>query len=134
LPFKNIKDVTKAKDTSSILVIGKGVLFSFLISAVLLVIYGILLTVTSLSETSVPTVIMIITMISIALSSIYTAVRVDSRGWLNGAIVGFVYMLVLFLIGLIFNTGVTLDSFIFFRLLMGFVIGALAGIIGINIK
>lgn len=134
MPFKNIKDVSKNKDTSSVIVIGKGLLFAFLISAVLLVIYGILLTVTSLSETSVPTVIMIITMVSIALSSIYTAVRVDSRGWLNGAIVGFMYMLVLFLIGLIFNTGVSLDSFIFFRLLMGFVIGALAGIIGINLK
>jgi putative membrane protein (TIGR04086 family) len=79
-------------------------------------------------------VITIITMVSIALSSIYAAVRVESRGWLNGAMVGLIYMLILFLLSLLFKTGVSLDKFALFRIFMGFITGTLAGIIGINLK
>lgn len=133
LPIKTIRDASKDKN-GSILVIGKGVLIAYGISIILIIIYGILLVATSLSEATLPTAIMIITMVSIALSAIYTAVKVTSRGWLNGAIVGLIYMVILFLIGLIFNTGIAIDSFIFFRLFMGFIVGGLAGVIGINLK
>ena len=134
MPFKNIKESKRDKDSSSILIIGKGVLIAYFISAVLIILYGILLALTSLSEASMPTIIMVITLISIALSSIYTAIKVESKGWLNGAIVGLVYMVILFFIGMIFNTSISFDSSILFRLFMGFIIGALAGIIGINLK
>ena len=122
------------KDTNSILIIGKGIIISILISLLLILIYGILLTYTRISESPMTTVIMIITIISITLSSIYVAMRVASRGWLNGAITGLLYMIIIFLISLLFKIGVPFDKFIFSRMLMGFVIGALAGIIGINLK
>jgi putative membrane protein (TIGR04086 family) len=134
LPIRNFNDSSKDKDTGGVLVVGKGVLIAYIISAVLLIIYGILLAVTSLSEASMPTVAMIITMVSIALASIYVSMRVRSKGWLNGAIVGLVYMIILFFISLIFGSGISFDKFILFRMFMGFVIGALAGVIGINLK
>lgn len=134
MPFKNIKDGSKDKDSGAVVIIGKGVLLAYVISALLLIVYGILLTITSLSESSMSTIVMIITMISIALSSIYSAMKAESKGWLHGAVVGLIYMILLFLIGLIFDTGLSFDSFIIFRLFMGLVIGALSGIIGINLK
>jgi putative membrane protein (TIGR04086 family) len=43
-------------------------------------------------------------------------------------------MIILFLISLLFDTNVSFDKYVIFRMFMGFVIGALAGIIGINLK
>lgn len=134
MPIKNINDISNDKNNSSVLVVGKGVLLAFIISIVLLVLYGILLTITSISEASMPTAVMIVTMLSIALAGIYTAIKVKSKGWLNGALVGLIYMVILFLLSLIFKTGISFDKFILFRMFMGFVIGALSGVIGINLK
>jgi putative membrane protein (TIGR04086 family) len=130
MPIK--KEITK--ETNTVSTIGKGLFISILISLILILIYGLLLTYTGISESSMPTVIMVITIISIGLSSIYVAMRVTSRGWLNGAITGLLYMIIVFLISLLFKTGISMDKFILFRMLMGFIIGALAGIIGINLK
>lgn len=134
MPIKTIKEYSKDKNASSILAIGKGVILAYIISIICLVIYGLLLAVTGLSESSMPTVIMVITMVSIALAGIYSAVKVESKGWLNGAIVGLVYMIVLFLLSVLFGTGISLDKFVLFRMFMGLITGALAGIIGINLK
>lgn len=134
MPVKNVKDVSNEKSGISIVVIGKSVLMAYIISIIMLIVYGIILSITSLSETSLPTAVMIITVASIALAGIYSAIKVESMGWLNGAIVGLSYMVILFLLGIIFKTGAALDSFLLFRLFLGFVVGALAGIIGINLK
>lgn len=134
MPVKNVKDVSNEKSGISIVVIGKSVLMAYIISIIMLIVYGIILSITSLSETSLPTAVMIITVASIALAGIYSAIKVESMGWLNGAIVGLAYMVILFLLGIIFKTGAALDSFLLFRLFLGFVVGALAGIIGINLK
>lgn len=134
MPLKSLKGYTKEGNTNSVLIVGKSILLAYGISVICIIIYGILLAITSISESSMSTVITVITMVSIAFSSIGAAVKTDSKGWLMGAIVGLVYMIILFLLSLFFNTGVILDKFILFRILMGSITGALAGIIGINLK
>lgn len=134
MSLSNIKDSKGDGSSRSILVVSKGVLIAYIISILSLIIYGILLAITSLSEATMPTAVMVITMVSIALAGIYTAVKVETRGWLNGALVGLIYMIILFFISMILKTGITLDKYIIFRMFMGSVIGGLAGIIGINLK
>lgn len=134
MPIKNIKDYSKDKKQNSILIIGKGILLAYVISIICIMIYGILLVFTGLSESSMSTVITVITLVCIALAGIYTAIKGESRGWLNGAIVGIVYMIILIFLSLLFKTGMTLDKFVLFRIFMGFVIGTLSGIIGVNLK
>lgn len=128
------KNIDNFNDTSSIIIVGKGVLISLLISALCIVLYGLILTLTELTESSMPTVILIISIVSIALAAIYVAMKVESKGWLHGAITGLLYMVILLLLSLLFKTGISIGKFIIFRVLMGFVVGALAGIIGINLK
>jgi putative membrane protein (TIGR04086 family) len=134
LPVKKMNEVSDENKGGNIIIIGKGVLLAYIISVLFLAIYGILLAVTSLSESTLPTAVMIITMASIALSSIYAAIKSESKGWMKGALLGFVYMVILFLLSMIFKTGITLDKYVVFRVFMGIVIGLLAGIIGINLK
>jgi putative membrane protein (TIGR04086 family) len=134
LSIKNKIEYSKDTYSNSVLIVSKGVLIALIISAVLIILYGLLLSFTSLSESSMPAVITAISTVSIALSGIYVAVKVESRGWLNGALMGLIYMVVLYLISLLFKTGAAFDKFALFRIFMGFVIGALSGIIGINLK
>ena len=126
--------LTSEEKSIDILIIGKGVLISYIISIVMITIYGLLLSITSLSEASLPTAIMVITTISIAIAGIYTSLKVESKGWLNGALIGLVYMIILMLLGLLFKTGVNIDKYSIFKVFMGFIIGSLSGAIGINLK
>lgn len=132
MPYKVESKESGSKN--SILIIAKGELIAYIISGILIILYGLLLTLSSLSESTMPTVIMIISTVSIALSSIYVAIKAESKGWLNGALTGLIYMIILFLISLLFKTSVSFDKYVLFRLFMGFVIGTLGGIIGINLK
>ncbi|HBM81967.1 MAG: TIGR04086 family membrane protein [Clostridiales bacterium] len=126
--------LTSEEKSIDILIIGKGVLISYIISIVMITIYGLLLSITSLSEASLPTAIMVITTISIAIAGIYASLKVESKGWLNGALIGLVYMIILMLLGLLFKTGVNIDKYSIFKVFMGFIIGSLSGAIGINLK
>ncbi|KPU44991.1 hypothetical protein OXPF_14690 [Oxobacter pfennigii] len=130
----SLTNFNNEKGSNRIVVIGKSILIAYIISIVFLLIYGVLLTLTNISETTLPTAVMVITLVSIALSGIYSAVKSESKGWLNGALVGILYMLILFMLGMLFKTGILIDNLILFRIFMGFVIGSLAGIIGINLK
>lgn len=132
MPYKVEPKESSARN--SILIIAKGELIAYIISGILFILYGLLLTLSSLSESTMPTAIMIISIVSIALSSIYVAIVAEVKGWLNGAITGLIYMIILFLISLLFKTSVSFDKFVLFRLFMGFVIGILGGIIGVNLK
>lgn len=134
MPVNKIKEISNENNGRSIIIIGKGVLMAYILSILLLAIYGILLAATSLPETTLSTAAMIITMASIAVSSIYTAIKAESKGWMKGALLGLVYMVILFLLSVLFKTGVTLDKYVIFRIFMGVVIGLLAGVIGINLK
>lgn len=133
MPF-DVKDERIKRGRGSMMYIIKGVLLGYIISVVSIIIYGLLVTFTSLSESSMPIVIIVVSTVSIALAAIYVAIKVESRGWLNGALTGLVYMIVLLLLSFLFKSGVTLDRFVLIRMFMGFVIGSLAGIIGINLK
>lgn len=134
MPIRNEKDFTSDKGSNRIIAIGKGILLAYVISIICLVIYGLLLNFTKMSENSMPTVIMVITVISIAVAGVHAAVNAESKGWLNGAGVGLVYMVILFLLSLLLDKGAVFDRLVLFRIFMGFIIGTLAGIIGINLK
>lgn len=130
----NVNYKFTGSSNNSLLIIAKGELIAYIISGLLIIIYGLLLTFTKMSESSMPTIIMVISTISIALSAIYVSMKVEVRGWLNGALTGLIYMIILYLISLLFKTAVPFDRYLLFRMFMGFVIGTLAGIIGINLK
>lgn len=134
MPIKNIKDISKENNKNTIAVIGEGILLAFVISILMIILYGILLAITPLSEATLTTAVMIITMASIALSSVYAAVKIESNGWLNGMIIGFIYMIILFFLGLLFKTNDGFNKYVLFRIFMGVVVGMLSGIIGINLK
>ena len=118
----------------NIIQIVKGIGISILISLILLFVFSLLLTYTDISEETMPTVVIIITAISVLIGSSIINLKIKKRGIINGAIVGGSYILVLYLISSIISGNFVLNLPAVIMVISGILAGMLGGIIGVNIK
>ena len=80
----------------------KGSIFSIVISAILLLIYAAVLTYTNVSENTMTVVLIAISGISILIGSSISSFKIKKQGMLNGALVGLIYMIFIYLLSSIF--------------------------------
>lgn len=111
----------------------QGLLLAFIVTAILILISSIILTYTNLSESKMNLLNTVVMILSITSGSIYVAIKAKEKGWLNGGILGLGYFLIILLINLIFLKPLTIDIFLFSRLIISIVMGVIGGIIGINL-
>ncbi len=112
----------------------KSIIISYAFTFIVFLVFAAIITYTGFPETYIDTVVVITTVLSVLISGMAVSAGARSRGWLNGGIGGFVYMLVLVVLGVVFSAGAAFDKSDFALLIFGFVIGAVGGIIGINMK
>lgn len=110
----------------------KGSLFAVIASAILLLIFAVLLCYTNLSENTMLPVILVITGISILIGSMISTRKIRKNGILNGGMVGLIYIIILYLISSLFLAGFSLTFNSFIMLVVGIVTGMIGGIIGVN--
>ena len=110
----------------------KGVIISLITTMIFLFIFSIILTYTNVSESFTTPVIIVITAISILIGSSIGNFKASRNGLLNGAIIGGIYLLSLYVLsGLIYqNFGLTMTSIII--IISGMICGMFGGIIGVN--
>ena len=109
--MNNIKVETS---NSNIVKIFKGLMLSFFITLVSVLFFSIILTYTNISEKVIPIVIIILTFISILIGTMIGIRKISKNGMLNGAIIGGAYVILLYLISSILNTGFTLNIYTVF--------------------
>ncbi len=111
----------------------KGILISFVITAILFLLFSVLLSFTSLSENTITPVIVVITGISILAGSSITCIKIKKRGLIIGGLIGFLYFSLLYLVSSILsnNYSVNLNSLI--MLSISCFSGIIGGIVGVNI-
>ncbi len=112
--------------------LGKGLLISFIITILILLIFSIILTFTNISEKMIVPVIIISTAISILIGSSISNIRIKKNGILNGALIGGGYILILYLLSSILNARFNLNIQSIIMISVGVVFGILGGIIGVN--
>ena len=112
--------------------LGKGLLISFIMTILILLIFSIILTFTNISEKTIVTVIIISTAISILIGSSISNIRIKKNGILNGALIGGGYILILYLLSSILNARFNLNIQSIIMISVGVVFGILGGIIGVN--
>ena len=127
--MNNIKVETS---NSNIVKIFKGLMLSFFITLVSVLFFSIILTYTNISEKVIPIVIIILTFISILIGTMIGIRKISKNGMLNGAIIGGAYVILLYLISSILNTGFTLNIYTVFMIIAGIISGIIGGIIGVN--
>ena len=112
--------------------LGKGLLISFIMTILILLIFSIILTFTNISEKTIVPVIIISTAISILIGSSISNIRIKKNGILNGALIGGGYILILYLLSSILNARFNLNIQSIIMISVGVVCGILGGIIGVN--
>lgn len=113
--------------------IGKGSIVSILLTMLLLFVFSVILTYTSLQETIITPVIIVITAISILIGSSISTLKIKKNGLLNGAIVGIIYILSIYLISGVTGTGFSLNLNSIIMIISSIIAGMVGGIIGVNL-
>ncbi len=120
--------------TNNIVGIFKGSVISILLTMILLMAFSAILTYTNVNESTMPTVIIIITAFSILLGSQITTRKIKKNGIVNGALVGIIYILCLYLISSFVTNNFALGHYSIIMIITSILIGGLGGIIGVNLK
>lgn len=95
--MKNLSQ-TATENKNNVIPIIKGIGIAFFITLLLLFLFSILLTYTNIGENTTAPVILVITAISILVGSSIGSSKIRKNGLINGGIVGFSYIMLLYII------------------------------------
>ena len=112
----------------------KGLGIAFVITFIFLLILSIILTYTNASEDIINPTIIIITAISILIGSSISNIKIKKNGLINGAIIGGIYIILLYLFSSTFSMEFSLTVQSIIMIIIGIMFGILGGIIGVNIS
>lgn len=120
--------------SNSLLKILKGSILAIATTLVILLIYAIILTYTSVNEMTIPTVIIITTALSILIGSQITISKIKKNGIINGIFVGIIYIMLLYIISSTITKNFSLNNYSIIMIAISIATGGLGGIIGVNKK
>ncbi|MEG0370736.1 MAG: TIGR04086 family membrane protein [Clostridium sp.] len=110
-------------------IIGAGVL-----SIILLVIASLMFYFMKFTDSQMNTAVWVITVLGICFAGIFGAIKIGSKGYLHGAILGVIYTIMVGVIGMLTEFGkVNMQAFIV-TIGMSIIVGMLSGMIGVTIK
>ncbi|HEY9062622.1 MAG TPA: TIGR04086 family membrane protein [Pseudobacteroides sp.] len=112
----------------------KGIVISFLITIPFFAAFSLALTYTDFPEKYVSTSVIITTVISIIVAGSTATSKINKKGWINGAIVGTIYMLVLYILSSISFRDFSITRQTVTMIAIGILSGSIGGIIGVNLK
>jgi putative membrane protein (TIGR04086 family) len=118
----------------NIFYIFKGVIFSFICTILFLLIFSVILTYTNVSENTIEPVIMVLTAVSILIGSSIGNIKIKKNGIVNGALIGGIYLIIIYLISSIINSDFSFNLQSIIVVIAGIICGMIGGIIGVNKK
>ncbi|MCI8482368.1 MAG: TIGR04086 family membrane protein [Clostridia bacterium] len=123
--MKNGTDTVRIETKNSIFHVVKGIGIAYLTTFLLLFVFSTLLTYTNISENVIAPVILIITVISILIGGSIGTCKIKKNGLINGGMIGFFYISMLYVISSFVQTGFTLNLYailmIVFSILAGMI-------------
>ncbi len=131
---KKMEEITKEKSNSNLIKIIKGSVIAIVLSLIFLTIYAAILSFTSVSETTMVPVVLVLTGISILIGSSMSSISIKRQGIINGGLVGLIYVLFLYVVSSIAGIGFGLNMNAIIMLIVGVITGMIGGVIGVNIK
>lgn len=129
-----MENLDKNELSKNIIRIIKGSVTAIIITLFLLLIFAVLLTYTNIQENIINPVAIVITAISILIGSSISTLKIKKNGLLNGALVGIIYILTIYLISSLISTGFTCNINTIIMIVSSIVAGMLGGIIGVNLN
>lgn len=137
----NIKDIAKSttnekglKRNSKFINILKGSIVAVIITVIGLIIFSIILTNTNVNESTMVSVVIVITAISILIGSFISVSKIEKKGIINGALVGLIYIMAIYTLSSIINGSFTININSIILIIATILAGMLGGIIAVNVK
>lgn len=123
----------KLELNKNIVCVLKGSVFAIAISLILLLVYAGLLTFTDISEATMTPVVITISGISILIGSSISSLKIKKQGMLNGALVGLIYIMFIYILSSILLAGFAIDTNSIIMIAVSVGTGMIGGIIGVNL-
>ena len=127
-----MNNIQVEQNNNIVIKIGKGLVISFIFTLISLFIFSILLTYTNISESVIPIAIIILTFISILMGAIISMKKTSKNGLINGGIIGGTYVILLYIISSLLNTGFSFNIYTILMIIAGIISGVIGGIIAVN--
>lgn len=112
----------------------KSVCCAVILSLICLFVLSVILAITSVKENIMSISIVFISALSILISSFYASKKIKEKGIISGAIIGFLYMLILYIISSIVNGEFSMALETIIMIISGIIGGAIGGILGVNLR
>ena len=129
---KNVS-INKINLNNNIVKVIKRSIIAFLISIMLLFIFASLLVYTNIQENTIKPVVIIISIISILVGSSLSSIKIKRKGIVNGALVGTIYIMVIYILSSICFVGFELNLESIIMIISSIISGMIGGVIGVNI-
>lgn len=112
----------------------KGLLAAYLITIPAFMLFALILANTDFPQRLVTPAVVVTTIISVLMAGSISTKGIRNKGWLNGSIVGLIYMLILYVFSSLVYKNFTIDKYVITMTVIGILAGAIGGIVGINTK
>lgn len=122
------------KDRSFLLAIIKGSLIALCISLVGILIFAFILKFASISDKAIRPINQIIKGVSVLIGVFVAMRKVDKMGLIGGLLIGLVYTMLAFVVFSILDGNFEFNLTLLNDLLFGGIMGAICGIIAVNVK
>lgn len=127
-------DTKQISENKNLISIFKGVVISLVTTFILLIIFAAILTYTNIQENTIVPIVIIITAVSLLIGSTIGNRKIQKNGLLNGAMVGLIYILFLYLISSILNGNFSLNLASIIMIIVSIFFGILGGVVAVNKK
>ncbi len=112
----------------------KALGYSYMLTLIILLIYNLILTYTSISSNSITMVTSFITTISAAFGGFYACKHIKEKGLMYGFIVGICYIVLLIILFYLAKENYIFDITLLYKAILVSVSGGIGGVIGVNFK
>ena len=107
----------------------KGLIIAYVITMAVFCLFSILYSFTDLKDDFLPLIVRITVVISIAIGAMISCRCINSRGWINGTIVGLLYTIIMLAVGAFLEDATKLKLEV---ILINLSVGLFFGIVGVN--
>lgn len=129
-----MEKLNNSKTKENFIRIVKGSITAIILTFILLFIFSIIVTYTNVKESIISPIIIIITSISILVGSSISSLKIKKNGLLNGALVGIIYILSIYILSSIMGVGFRMDINSILMMFFAIIAGMLGGVVGVNIN
>lgn len=132
--YENIKTVESGGISSVATGFLKGAAIATIFTLAVFVVFALLLSYTPLAEETIPFIALITEGLGAAISGFVPARKTGRNGALSGAVCGILYILIIWICASVTSDGLFLDPHIFIMAGISVMMGAIGGILGVNLK